>query len=608
MHVPEIESPDTGTADATDASLATPDRQTEEGVDGTVGATLLVLGENPASADRLADFLQTSGYTRSVTLTEPSRLADSLDETSPDVILIDLNQANTEDLDPLVAIRSREDTCHTPVILLATDCSEEARMRAIELGVDGFLFKPASPRELLLRLRNALSLMSYQAHLAHFDVMTGLPNRSMFLQLLEQTLSRRAQTDRQAALLYLNLDRFKQINEGLGHRVGDALLGAVAERLKLSLRNIDTVSRVEQIRQRRTLSHLGSDEFGILSQDLRQPDDAGVIARRILAAMAEPFRIAGRTLHVTSSIGIAICPEDGEDAAGLLKHAAITMDQAKKNGGNCYEFFSRQLNQRSLERLSLENALRSAVKQDELRLYYQPKLDLLSGRVVGVEALMRWIHPGRGLLGPNQFIPIAEESGMIFELGRWALHAACRQAAAWQEQGLADLQVAVNLSSIQFRQGGLVEAVDEALKESGLAPSRLILELTESSIISDVEANIGTLQSLKALGVELSIDDFGTGFSSLSYLQRFPLDELKIDRSFITGMAGSDKGAALVAGIVSLAGGLELRTVAEGVETQAQLQQISEMGCKAWQGYLFSQPVPPERIPALVFERSASAP
>jgi diguanylate cyclase (GGDEF)-like protein len=602
MPASKSESPATATEPLIDANPATPNEQPEEVADGSGGAKLFVIGENPTSMDRLADFLKNAGYTRSVTLGEPSRLLDTLDEISPDVILIDLGQADVNDLDPLVAIRRRSETCHTPVILLATCCSEEARMRAIELGVDGFLFKPANPRELLLRLRNALSLMSYQDHLAHFDVMTGLPNRTMFLQLLEQTLSRRAQTDRQAALLYLNLDRFKQVNEGLGHRVGDVLLRAVAERLKASLRNGDTVTHIEQKRQRGTVSHLGSDEFGILSLDLRQPDDAGIIARRILAGMTEPFKIAGRTLHVTPSIGIAICPEDGDDAASLLKHAAITMDQAKKSGGNCYEFFSSQLNRRSLERLSLENALRNAVERDELRLYYQPKVGLTSNRVVGVEALMRWIHPGRGLLGPNLFIPVAEESGMIFELGRWALHSACRQAVAWHEQGLPDLQVAVNLSSIQFRQRGLVETVDEALRESGLSPSRLILELTESSIMSDVETNIGVLQSLKALGVELSIDDFGTGFSSLSYLQRFPLDELKIDRSFIMGMSDSDRGVALVAGIIGLAEGLELRTVAEGVETKAQLRQVSEMGCEAWQGYLFSQPVPPERIPGLVFD------
>jgi len=243
--------------------------------------------------------------------------------------------------------------------------------------------------------------------------------------------------------------------------------------------------------------------------------------------------------------------------------------------------------------------LRSAIKGNELRLYYQPKMDLVSGRIVGVEALMRWLHPGRGLLGPDEFIPIAEESGMILELGSWALRTACMQTSVWRRSGRLGLQVAVNLSPVQLRDGGLVHAVAEALSESGLPPSALILELTESSMVSNVESNIALLRSLKELGVELSVDDFGTGYSSLSYLQRFPIDELKIDRSFIHGMSDSDTAAALVAGIVSLAAGLKLRAIAEGIETPLQLQQISDMGCRFCQGYLFSKPVPPERIPAL---------
>lgn len=582
-----------------DQDPVTPMVQAEEDADDACNARLLVLGENPASAEMLAAFLKESGYTEHVVLNDPARVLDMIDEMVPDAILVDLDRVETSSLDLLAAIRSREGTDPIPVILLFGSVTEEARIRSIELGVESYLFKPANPRELLVRLRNALSLKSYRNQLEYFDAMTGLPNRAMFLQLLDQTLSKRTPMEKQATVIHVNLDRFKQVNEGLGYRVGDLLLQAVAERIKLLLRSSGAVAQPEPRRQLDFVSRLGSDEFGILSLDLQEPDDAGIIARRILAAMAEPFTVAGRTLFVTPSIGIAICPDDGDDSASLLKHAAIAMDLAKNNGGNGYEFFAKKLNQRSLERLSLANALRNAITRNELRLYYQPKLDLVSGRIVGVEALMRWLHPGRGLLGPNEFIPIAEESGAILELGRWALRTACRQTSVWRRFGRLDLQVAVNLSPVQFRQGGLVEAVAEALNESGLPPSALVLELTESSMMSNVDANIAVLTSLKDLGVELSIDDFGTGYSSLSYLQRFPIDELKIDRSFITGMSDSDTAAALVAGIIGLATALKLRTIAEGIENPLQLRQISEMGCQYGQGYLFSKPVSPARIPVL---------
>jgi diguanylate cyclase (GGDEF)-like protein len=560
-------------------------------------ATVLLLGEDAASLDMLRGFLADSGYAKLVLSHDPRRLPQVMEQSPPDVILMDLNRAEVYDLEPLAMIRAREDMQHTPVIVMSGSVGEETRMRAIDLGADIHIFKPVNPRELLLRLRNALSLRSFQDRLANYDPLTGLPNRAMFLQQLESTLNKRNAQSSQTALLHLDLDRFKQVNEGLGHKMGDALLRAVAERLEGIMRDGDTVARNDA--QEHTLSHLGGDEFSILNLRLRQPDDAGLIARRILTAMAVPFKIAGRELYVTPSIGIAIFPEDGEDAASLLKHADIAMDQAKKNGGNRFEFFSNKINQRSLERLSLENALRNAIEREELLLYYQPKVDTANGRLVGTEALMRWNHPSLGLVGPHRFIPVAEESGLILELGRWALHTACRQAKAWADQGLAGLHMAVNVSPVQFRQGRLDETVRDALRESGLDPAALTVELTESSLMSNVENTLLTLRALNDLGVDLSIDDFGTGFSSLSYLQQFPLDELKIDRSFIMELTVSDKSAALVSGILTMARGLDLRVVAEGVETEEQRERLRQLGCDLCQGYLFSKPVPAEKIPPL---------
>lgn len=560
-------------------------------------STLLLLGEDAASLEMLRGFLEESGYGDILISHDPRQLTRLMEESPPDVILMDLNRAEVYDLEPLALIRARDDMRHTPIILMTGSGSEETRMRAIELGADIHIHKPVNPRELLLRLRNALSLRSFQDRLANYDPLTGLPNRAMFLQQLDAALNKRNAQSSQAALLHVDLDRFKQINEGLGHKMGDALLRAVAERLEGILRSGDTVARNDRLEH--TLSHLGGDEFSILNLRLRRPDDAGIIARRILAIMAQPFKLAGRELYVTPSIGIAIYPEDGEDASSLLKHADIAMDQAKKNGGNRFEFFSNKINQRSLDRLSLENALRNAIEREELVLHYQPKVDTVSGRLVGTEALMRWNHPSLGLIGPHRFIQVAEESGLILELGRWALRAACRQVKAWHDQGLAGLRMAVNVSPVQFRHGRLDETVREALAESGLDPVALTLELTETSLMSSVENTLLILRALNDLGVDLSIDDFGTGFSSLSYLQQFPLDELKIDRSFITELTVSDKSAALVSGIITMARGLNLRIVAEGVETEAQLAKLRELGCDLCQGYLFSKPVPAEQIPAL---------
>lgn len=568
--------------------------------DAQNAAPLLLIDPDPIGMERMADFLSASGFRNVMATHDVRRLPELLDKTPPEAVLMNLNQVQIYDLQPLATIRAREHLRHVPVILLGDLGDEEARMMAIELNADTFLDKPVNPRELLLRLRNALSLSSHQDRLAHYDPLTGLPNRAMFIQRLEDALARGRSNSTLAALLHVDLDRFKQINEGLGHKIGDALLRGVAERLEGVLRSGDMLARGESTNDVHTLSHLGGDEFSILLMRLRQPDDAGLVARRILTRMAQPFKIAGRELYVTPSIGIALYPDDGDDASSLLKHADLAMSQAKQSGGNKFDFFSSQLSHRTLERLSLENALRSALEHNEMRLFYQPKVDAVSGRMVGVEALMRWNHPGLGLVGPHRFIPVAEESGLILELGRWALHEACRQAKAWQAQGLDGLHVAVNVSPVQFRQGKLDIVVKEALGESGLDPALLTLELTESAVMSNVETSIKTLHALKELGISLSVDDFGTGFSSLSYLRKFPLDELKIDRTFIMDLPAEEKAVALVNGIVAMARGLGLQLVAEGVETREQYRLLADLQCHLCQGYLFSKPVAADAIPAIV--------
>jgi diguanylate cyclase (GGDEF)-like protein/PAS domain S-box-containing protein len=424
--------------------------------------------------------------------------------------------------------------------------------------------------------------------MAHYDALTGLPNRALLYDRLSQNLSHAQRNNKRVAVLFLDLDRFKTINDSLGHTVGDLLLQSVAERLKECLRAGDTVAR------------LGGDEFVVILPDLEDADYAGLVAGKILECVAEPHVIRGRDLSTTASVGISVYPQDGGDRETLIKNADVAMYKSKEAGRNNYLFFQEEMNARAVERLSMENSLRRALERNEFALYFQAQVDTAAGRIIGAEALIRWLHPAMGLVMPAKFIPIAEESGMIVAIGEWVLRAACMKNRAWQEAGLPPVPVSVNLSALQFRQKELVQIVANTLRETGLEPRYLELELTESSIIQNAEAAINTLKELKAMGVQLSIDDFGTGYSNLGYLKRFPIDKLKIDQSFVRDLATDPDDAAIVRAIISLAKSLQLRVIAEGVETKEQLEFLSDHGCAEVQGYYFSKPVPEEEFGVLL--------
>lgn len=426
--------------------------------------------------------------------------------------------------------------------------------------------------------------------LAWYDALTGLPNRALLQDRLAQAMACAARNREQLAILFIDLDQFKTINDSLGHSVGDRLLQQVAARLTDCARASDTVSR------------LGGDEFVIVMPRIRAPADAAFLAEKVLAAIVRPYDVDGRELHVTASIGIAIYPDDGADGETLIKNADAAMYLAKESGRNNYQYFTEALNASAVSRMSLENALRGALERHEFVLHYQPQVDLSSGALVGVEALIRWQHPEWGLVPPDRFIPVAEDCGLIVPIGVWVLQEACRQNKAWQAAGLPLITMAVNVSAVQFHQGDLAEIVGDILAECGLDAGCLEIELTESALMKGVHSAAEALQQFKNMGVRLAIDDFGTGHSSLGYLRRFPIDKLKIDRSFVSDVTTDPDDAAIVSAIIAMGHRLRLKVVAEGVETPEQLAFLRQEGCDEAQGYHYSKPLPADDVERLMRE------
>jgi diguanylate cyclase (GGDEF)-like protein len=421
--------------------------------------------------------------------------------------------------------------------------------------------------------------------LAQHDALTGLPNRTLFHDRLLQALAHAERERTQLAVFFLDLDRFKHINDSLGHTVGDRLLQEVARRLQATMRKEDTIAR------------MGGDEFIILMQELHQEQDAAHMAEKLLNALASTFEIDGRAFYISASIGVSMYPRDAAQPDALVANADVAMYRAKHRGRNRYEFYSEELTIASKERLELEADLRHALQEGMLEVHYQPQVDLLGGRVIGAEALCRWKHPERGEVPPGSFIPIAEDAGLIGELGEWVLRQACRQARRWQDDGAGLKSISVNVASQQIQRGGFVETVQRVLEETNLAPERLELEVTEGVIMEQAESAIDTLIELSRIGVTLSIDDFGTGYSSLAYLKRLPIHKLKIDRSFIRDLPDDEEDIAITRAIVALANSLVLPVIAEGVETEAQRAFLQELGCQQAQGYLYGRPVPADRFP-----------
>ena len=440
--------------------------------------------------------------------------------------------------------------------------------------------------------------------LAYCDSLTGIPNRQAFLETLERELARSKEHDKKFAVLFMDLDAFKRINDTLGHDVGDHLLKVVSERLRETIRPSDLVLRAEHEFEASSggsnLARLGGDEFTILIPDLERVEDALNVAHRVKEAMRRSFMIEGHEIFVTASIGISLYPEDGEDCNSLLKYADTAMYHAKNCGKNNAKLYSSSLTMEIMSHVKMEVGLRKALQNNELYLLYQPQIDVPSTQIVGVEALVRWRHPERGIISPTEFIPLAEETGLIVPIGEWVLRTACNQAKAWQSDGGRAIRMAVNLSAKQFKDENLMQIVLSALADTGLDARLLELELTEGTLMDDARATMVTLEQLRGIGVYLSIDDFGTGYSSMNYLKRFDVRALKIDKSFIAGLPQDTENAAITRAIIAMAHGLKMVVVAEGVETDEQLLMLEEYGCDMAQGYFLGHPSPHDTITAML--------
>jgi len=426
------------------------------------------------------------------------------------------------------------------------------------------------------------------SHLARHDFLTGLPNRMLLTERLSQAIGLAQRHHRQVALLFIDLDCFKNINDSLGHTIGDQLLQSVGERLLATVRATDTVCRQ------------GGDEFVILLPEIEQPQDAAHIAQKLLDAFAVPHLIGGQELHITLSIGISVYPDDGVDLDAVLQNADTAMYHAKTNGRNNFQFFRADMNTRAVRRLLIENNMRRALKQGEFVLNYQPQINLASGAITGAEALIRWRDPDLGAIPPGQFVPVAEECGLIVTIGHWVLREACQQVKVWLDSGLRVPSIAINISAVEFRHKNFLEGLAQILDETGLTPDYLELELTESLLMHDVESSATVLESLKDMGIKLAIDDFGTGYSSLSYLKRFPITTLKIDQSFVRDITTDINDATIVSAVVGMGRNLNHRVIAEGVETREQFEFLSMRQCPEGQGFLFSHPLPAEDFARLL--------
>jgi diguanylate cyclase (GGDEF)-like protein len=448
----------------------------------------------------------------------------------------------------------------------------------------------------VVRTENLETANKQLRHLATHDALTGLPNRVLMDDRISQSIVLAERQQQTFAVMLLDLDRFKLVNDSLGHRAGDELLREVAQRLKSVVRDIDTVVR------------LGGDEFVVIITPSPERDAAQRAAARIIETMHAPVRVAGVEIHTSPSIGIAFYPDDAASAENLVAHADAAMYSAKQKGRNNFQCFMPGMVTTTQDKVRLESDMRVALEQKQFEVHYQPKVNTATGLMHGAEALLRWTHPVRGPIPPAEFIPVAEECGLIGTIGAWVMREACRQARAWQRAGLPPLRVAVNLSPSQFRQGNIVSMIRDALDEAGLEPRFLEVELTETTVMTDPEESIAILERLSQMGVLVSVDDFGTGYSSMSYLRRFPIDKLKIDRSFINEVMSRPDDASIVRAIVSLAHSLRLKVVAEGVESPAQLDFLKTIGCDQYQGYHYSKALPPSQFEALVRAKRAEEP
>jgi diguanylate cyclase (GGDEF)-like protein len=561
--------------------------------------TVLLIEDNPGDARLLREMFGEQGlHVANLTHVACMSAAETyLAEHAVDIILLDLGLPDVQGLEAIR--RAHAAAPSVPLVVLTGLDDESLAVQALQQGAQDYLIKGQIERRGLLRALRyaierktmegaALTMARQMAHLAEHDFLTGLPNRMLLNDRIGQAIASARRHLKKIAVLFLDLDGFKHINDSLGHPIGDMLLQSIAKRLVDCIRGSDSVSRQ------------GGDEFVILLLDLDQAEDAAISARRMLLAVAQPHCIGGHDLYVTASIGVSVYPDDGLDADALIKNADTAMYQAKENGRRSVQFFKPGMNVRAVERQFIEEGLRRALERREFTLHYQPKVNLMTGAITGVEALLRWTHPARGSIAPAQFIPVAEDCGLILPIGAWVLREACTQARVWMDAGLPVTSMAVNVSAMEFRDKNFLQGLFTILSETGLDPRSLELELTESVLMKHAESTATILQVLRKRGITVAVDDFGTGYSSLSYLQRFPVDALKIDQSFVRQISTAGDDTTIVKAVIGMARSLKLRVVAEGVETLEEVAFLRAYRCEEAQGYYFSRPVPSQQFAMLL--------
>lgn len=572
-------------------------------------ARILIIDDEPVIRNVLCSVLR-EGYA----CTEAGSAEEALSllrSEQFDLVISDINMGGMSGLEMIPHVHTA--TPNTVVMMISGENGIETAIEALRVGAFDYLVKPFDVQHVEAAVRRALdhhSLLEakhlHENHLeelvkqrteelnhqANHDSLTDLPNRILFEDRLTQAVVHAGRHQQKVAMLFLALDRFKKVHDTLGHALGCRLLRGVAERLTGCVHKGSTVARFE------------GDEFAMLltHSDGTEIEDVVETIYQVNESFKVPFILDGNEVFITTSIGISLYPDDGRDAPTLLKNAGAALYRAKEQGGNNYQFYTADMNAKALRRLVLEGNLRRALERSEFEVYYQPQLDMSTGQIVGMEALVRWRHPELGLISPIEFIPLAEDIGLIIPLGEWVLRTACAQSKSWQDEGLGPVSLSVNLSARQFQQANLFDVVAQILLETKIDPHYLELELTESSIMKNAEAAVMTLSTLKVLGVRISIDDFGTGYSSLAYLKRLPLDVLKIDSSFVRDVTSNPDDAILVEAIITLAHNLRLKVIAEGVETPEQLEFLSQLRCDEWQGYLYSKPLPAEAFRKLLLK------
>ena len=555
-------------------------------------AKIMLVDDEPINTDVLQTYLEGEGYSNFVTVSDSQQAIDTMRREKPDVILLDLMMPEVSGFDILELMRKDNSLTHIPVVILTSSDDAETKLKALQLGAMDFLAKPVDASELALRLRNTLGSKAYQHHLINFDQLTGLPKRDTFIDTIEATTASMQANGEMGAALHVYVENVKNVNSSMGRENGNKLIAAFAKRLEACLQSASSLQSAFDVDTTISIARTGGDKFTVFMGPIKNPQQAAVLARKIATDTAKPVKLADRSMITSAKIGIAIFPDDGDNVQDLLSNADTAMSYIRDNGGSDnHTFYAGKMNEESARVLAIEAGLQTAIDKNELLVTFQPKVDIKTGKIVGAEALVRWISGDLGFVGPDHFISIAERTGQIIPIGEWILNEACKQAAIWREKYGFDFRIAVNMSIRQIHDSDMCLTTKDALAESGLPASCLTLELTENMVMVNAESNIELLLDLKKIGIKLSIDDFGTGYSSLSYLQSFPLDELKIDRSFIEEVISVDQKAPIVRAMVSLAHDLEMTVVAEGIETEIQLQHMGKLNCELYQGYYCSKPV-----------------